>query len=328
MSPAAAAFRDKTHRDVLQLRFEAGALIALLLISAAAAATSFFALYWVGTAALGWPAAIAALFPVAIDGLAATASAATVIFVAKSRELRAFAWAVFLLLLAVSLAGNVAHAFHVGHPDVLPRWLFATLAAAPPVIVALGVHLYTLIVRHGVSSRISTTNPDQVIVDPDAFEAGLTTPRRPSTTTRRSSTTGPDPQQLPAAAIATPTDPAIDAQDAQDGAQDDPTAPAGPASPTELVPAAEAAAYAAFRVERLAGHRPTGPQVAQLLFDHRARDRVVTAAQGQKVRARWEQAIDAGVDPITELHLADPPRSLDDDVRDLDPAPDRTAATA
>lgn len=292
MSPAPALFRDKTLGDVRDLRIETATLAAVLGVSTAAAAASFFALYWVGRDALGWPAPIAAVFPLAVDGMAAAASAATV----GRREpyLRRLAWAVFLTLLALSLASNVAHAFHVGHPELLPTWLFVTLAAAPPVIVALGVHLYALIARNGVSNRIATTNPDQVIVDQAAFEAG--------TIARRSPTKA---RPTIAAPIADdhPRSPTIDS----------PGAPEPDARP--VVEPREAAAFAAFQRAAATG-RPSGGDVAQLLLDHGARDDLLTPAQGRKVRARWEAALDA---MDTELHLADPARDIDDELADLQP---------
>nr|WP_234712981.1 DUF2637 domain-containing protein [Mycolicibacterium komanii] len=64
----------------------------------------------------------------------------------------AFFWAWLILATAVSLAGNVAHAWLTAAPDA--RWLAASVAAVPPIALLLSVHGLAVLAKTTASGAV------------------------------------------------------------------------------------------------------------------------------------------------------------------------------
>jgi hypothetical protein len=114
-------------------------------VIAAGFALTFHGIYGFGRDIAHWGPALAALGPIADDGLTLVAIAATFLLAHAHapRRPRVYAWFVFAVACAASVAGNTAYAMRP-----LPTWVGAIGAALCPVFVTLAAHLGVVCWRH------------------------------------------------------------------------------------------------------------------------------------------------------------------------------------
>jgi hypothetical protein len=153
--------RRLTMGDLEAIKFEGWAKIAVIGVGAMSAVISFQALRWIGSL-VGMSPALSWLFPAAIDGVAIVASAATIALHDQPLRLRSYLWSVFGFFLAVSVVGNGLHAIQFAPAGTIlsaQPWAIAGIAALPPLAVALTVHLYIVLIRHGRLSQQRAPQP-------------------------------------------------------------------------------------------------------------------------------------------------------------------------
>lgn len=161
MAPKTPAARGFTLAEKRSVTFERIALYVVFLVALIAAVISFVALTWLGRQ-MGMTI-VAPLLPLAIDGFAIACSVGIVRSQASgepARE-RVSEWVGLFLALVLSIAGNVQHALVEG-ATTLPRFLVIAFAAAVPVIVAYGIHVYGRAMARGISSHVFAEDPTQV----------------------------------------------------------------------------------------------------------------------------------------------------------------------
>ena len=138
-----------TNRQVDAKRAANFAWVALLgcvaVVIAAGFALTFHGLYGFGREIAHWGPALAALGPIADDGLTLVAIAATFLLAHAKAPRRpvVYAWFVFAVSCAASVAGNTAYALRP-----LPVWVGAVGAALCPLFVTLAAHLGVVCWRH------------------------------------------------------------------------------------------------------------------------------------------------------------------------------------
>lgn len=161
-----AAARSFTVQEERTFRLERWSLYVQLAVAVIAAVISFQALRDAGLRmGLDWAAP---LLPLAIDGFAVIASLGIIRSQGAGERFgaRASEWLGLCFVLALSIAGNVAHALDKMDPD-FPRILAGLFGSAPPIIVAYGIHVYGRAMNSGVSRHV-------LIDDPDKIHFGLT----------------------------------------------------------------------------------------------------------------------------------------------------------
>lgn len=156
--PAARGF---TLAEKRSLQFEQVSLYAVFLVAVIAAVISFVALAAVGReAGLGHAAY---LLPLAIDGFGIACSVGIVRSVASGETTRSriSEWLGLFGALALSVLGNVTHSLAVG-AATLPDYVKIAYAAAIPLIVAYGIHVYGRAMVRGISAHVLADNPDEL----------------------------------------------------------------------------------------------------------------------------------------------------------------------
>jgi hypothetical protein len=101
------------------------------------------------------PAALAPLYPAAIDGMLGVATLAAVLHRTAPLRTRAYIWSLIAAAIAVSVAGNALHATGHGGAIQLPPAMAALASAVPAASLAAALHLLVVIVR----------TPDRTSVD-------------------------------------------------------------------------------------------------------------------------------------------------------------------
>ena len=155
------AARSFTVQEQRTFRLERWSLSVQLAVAVIAAVISFQALRDAGLRmGLDWAAP---LLPMAIDGFAVIASLGIIRSQGAGERLRerASEWLGLCFVLGLSIAGNVAHALDRMEPD-FPRILAGLFGAAPPVIVAYGIHVYGRAMTSGVSRHVLVDDPDKI----------------------------------------------------------------------------------------------------------------------------------------------------------------------
>lgn len=155
------AARSFTVQEQRTFRLERWSLSVQLAVAVIAAVISFQALRDAGLRmGLDWAAP---LLPLAIDGFAVIASLGIIRSQGAGERLRerASEWLGLFFVLGLSIAGNVAHALDKMEPD-FPRMLAGLFGAAPPVIVAYGIHVYGRAMTSGVSRHVLVDDPDKI----------------------------------------------------------------------------------------------------------------------------------------------------------------------
>lgn len=181
------AARGFTLAEKRALLFEQVSLYAVFLVALIAAAISFIALRAVGAdAGLG---RAAFLLPIAIDGFGIACSVGIVRSVASGERFRdrASEWVGLFAALALSILGNVHHALMVG-AETLPDYVKYAYAAAIPLIVAYGIHVYGRAMSKGISAHVLADNPDELVFDMRHLGDSVAARRAPMRATRRQPT--------------------------------------------------------------------------------------------------------------------------------------------
>jgi len=156
--------RGLTVEDARNRRLTKTTLWIIVFVSILAAVVSFQALLWVGSQlGAAWAAPIV---PIAVDGISLVFALSIVDSETKGKPFakRITLWTGLLLMLGLSVAGNIYHAIHVG-TGLLPLWLTYAYAAAPPVIVFFGVHVLGKALSGGVDAHVLASDPDTVRFD-------------------------------------------------------------------------------------------------------------------------------------------------------------------
>ena len=156
--------RGFTIAEARSLQFERVSLFMVLLVAVVAAVISFQALTWLGeTMGLGWAAP---LVPLAIDGFAVACSIGIIRSQASGHGTRdrVSEWLGLFIALGLSIAGNVTHALHTGSRE-LPVGLVSAFAAAVPIIVAYGIHVYGRAMARGISANVLAEDPGRIHFD-------------------------------------------------------------------------------------------------------------------------------------------------------------------
>lgn len=123
-------------------------------VAAATFALSFYGLNDYGRRVMALPSQLSWLVPIGVDLFSMCGISATYMLRTAPVRVRLYAWSVFLVPTALSVAGNLAHAEHRG----LTRAGMAG-AAVVPAILALATHL-VVVVRRYVDPTASDTGPD------------------------------------------------------------------------------------------------------------------------------------------------------------------------
>lgn len=154
--------RGFTRAEKRSLKFETVALVVILLVAVIAAVISYVALVWIGHE-IGLGNA-AYLVPFAVDGFAIACSVGIIRSQAEGEKVqgRLSEWAGLTYALGMSLAGNVVHALNAKYGTPVPEWLVWAYAAAPPIIVAYGLHVYGRAQHKGISAHVLASDPDQI----------------------------------------------------------------------------------------------------------------------------------------------------------------------
>lgn len=154
--------RTFTRAEKRSLKFETVALYVMLLVAIIAAIISFVALVWVGHE-IGLNNA-AYLVPFAVDGFAIACSVGIIRSQAEGEKVRGrlSEWLGLAYALGLSLAGNVVHALNAKYGTPLPEWLVWAYAAAPPIIVAYGLHVYGRAQSKGISAHVLEDDPNRI----------------------------------------------------------------------------------------------------------------------------------------------------------------------
>ena len=156
-----AATRSFTVQEERTFRLERWSLYVQLAVAVIAAVISFQALRDAGLRmGLDWAAP---LLPLAIDGFAVIASLGIIRSQGAGERFsaRASEWLGLCFVLALSIAGNVAHALDRMDSD-FPRILAGLFGSAPPIIVAYGIHVYGRAMTSGVSRHVLVDDPDKI----------------------------------------------------------------------------------------------------------------------------------------------------------------------
>ncbi len=171
-----------------------------VVVAAVTFVLSFHGLSDYGARVAGIGGLMSWLVPIGVDGLTLCAVAATFLLRHSQFHVRAYAWAVFGVAVAASVAGNVSHAEsrHL-------TWDGQVGAAAWPVLLALASHL-VIVTRRALEQPRRTEQP--AAAEPTAVPATPIVPsqRQPSATPRPSTTPA-----SPAEGTALPEGPAGDA---------------------------------------------------------------------------------------------------------------------
>lgn len=186
--------RGFTLAEKRSLRFEQIALYAVFLVAVIAAIISFVAMRWVGVElGLGWAAP---LVPLAIDGFAIACSAGIVRSQAATEPARerSSEWVGLFLALILSIAGNVQHVLATSSNALSPA-LKVPLAAAVPILVAFGIHVYGRALTRGISTRVLADDPTRIQIGDLARAAA--SEARPARTAPARTPAGPPPSFPP-----------------------------------------------------------------------------------------------------------------------------------
>ena len=203
--------RGFTVAEARSLTFEKVSLWAVMLVAGIAAVISFVALTYVGARmGLGFAAW---LIPVAIDGFAIACSFGVIRSqgVGEGGRERLNEWVGLMLALALSVAGNVWHVLEARDPSI-PAGLAAVFAAAIPVFLAYGIHIYGRSMQKGISAHVMADAPDELRLDVQSLAAAhetLAAHDAPTSTARRVTTRAPrlEPTRAPQPGTARATTP-------------------------------------------------------------------------------------------------------------------------
>jgi hypothetical protein len=137
---------DSIEQAVVRVTRVAAVLITLV-IGAASFVLSFSSL-WDLAARSAWPARLAWLWPVIVDGTIILATMAIVALASNrhQRGNRRFFWAVLCAAAVVSVSGNAVHAVIPGTAPLVP-WLSALIACVPPVALLATTHTLAILWR-------------------------------------------------------------------------------------------------------------------------------------------------------------------------------------
>jgi hypothetical protein len=118
-----------------------------VIIGAASFVLSFSSL-WDLAARSAWPARLAWLWPVIVDGTIILATMAIVALASyrRQRGSRRFFWAVLCAAAIISVSGNAVHAVLPGTAPLAP-WLSASIACVPPVALLATTHTLAILWR-------------------------------------------------------------------------------------------------------------------------------------------------------------------------------------
>lgn len=161
MAPKPPAARGFTLSEKRSLQFERVTLYMVLMVAIIAATISFRALTDNGhRMGLGWASP---LLPLAIDGFGIACSVGIVRSQGAGepgRE-RVSEWFGLSIALGLSIAGNVNHAL-ISKTVNMPTPLATLFAAAIPVIVAYGIHVYGRAMARGISAHVLADDPNSL----------------------------------------------------------------------------------------------------------------------------------------------------------------------
>ena len=164
MAPRTPTSRGFTLAERRSLTFERVALYAVFFVALVAAVISFVAMRWLGEQlGLGWAAP---LIPLAVDGFAIACSVGIVRSQAAGEATRdRFSeWVGLIIALALSITGNVQHVMDLGSVQ-LSIYIKVAFAAAVPVLLAYGIHVYGRAMARGISAHVLADDPDKIHVD-------------------------------------------------------------------------------------------------------------------------------------------------------------------
>lgn len=118
-----------------------------VVIAVASFVLSFSSL-WNLAARSAWPAGLAWLWPVIVDGTIILATMAIVALAGRHRQRgnRRFFWAVLCAAAVVSVSGNAVHALIPGVAPLVP-WLSAVIACVPPNALLATTHSLAVLWR-------------------------------------------------------------------------------------------------------------------------------------------------------------------------------------
>lgn len=141
------AASDNRGRLAMVRLTRTAAVLITVVIGAASFALSFASLQDLAARST-WPAKLAWLWPVIVDGTIVLATMAIVALAAyrEQRRNRRFFWAVLGLAALASVSGNAVHAT-LPHTAPLAPWLSATIACVPPVALLATTHTLAILWR-------------------------------------------------------------------------------------------------------------------------------------------------------------------------------------
>jgi hypothetical protein len=139
--------RDDSGEQAVMRVTRAAAVLITVVIGAASFVLSFSSL-WDLAARSAWPARLAWLWPVIVDGTIILATMAIVALASyrHHRGNRRFFWAVLCAAAVVSVSGNAVHAVMPGTAPLVP-WLSALIACVPPIALLATTHTLAILWR-------------------------------------------------------------------------------------------------------------------------------------------------------------------------------------
>jgi len=161
--------RDPTAEQAAVRVTRVVAVLITVVIAVASFVLSFSSL-WSLAARSAWPARLAWLWPVIVDGTIVLATMA-IVALAGYRSLRGnrrYFWAVLCAAAVVSVSGNAVHALI---PDTAPLvpWLSAVIACVPPIALLATTHTLAILWR----LRVDTTADPAIEVQESAVAVAV-----------------------------------------------------------------------------------------------------------------------------------------------------------
>jgi hypothetical protein len=146
--PSATASSHNVVREQAAVRITRVAAGLITLVIAVASFVLSFASLWNLAARSVWPARLAWLWPVIVDGTIVLATMAIVALAGyrHQRGNRRFFWAVLCATAVVSVSGNAVHALIPGTAPLVP-WLSAVIACVPPIALLATTHSLAILWR-------------------------------------------------------------------------------------------------------------------------------------------------------------------------------------
>jgi hypothetical protein len=145
-SSAASSRAEASDQTAVRVTRAAAALITVV-IAVASFVLSFSSL-WNLAARSAWPARLAWLWPVIVDGtiVLATMAIVTLASCRDQRGNRRYFWAVLCAAAVVSVSGNAVHALIPGMAPLVP-WQSAVIACVPPIALLATTHTLAILWR-------------------------------------------------------------------------------------------------------------------------------------------------------------------------------------